>query len=227
MKIIGIIGAMPSELKDIQSVQTNTEIRNIAGYEFHASMHGANQIITVCCGIGKVNAAVCTQILIDMFHVEQIINTGIAGGMKSGIKVLEIVISTSVLPHDLDAHFLADYPPYHAEFEADENLQNLAKLVCDTMNIVSHAGKIVSGDAFITDSEIKANLIQKYDPYAVDMETAAIGQTAWRNGVPFVSVRCISDLADNDGAMSFDEFEARAAERVAGIVMNMCERENT
>jgi len=225
MKIIGIIGAMPSELKDIQNIQENPVITKLAGYEFHESMHGANKIVTVCCGIGKVNAAVCTQILIDIFKTEQIINTGIAGGMKIGIKVLEIVISTSVLPHDLDAHFLADYPPYHAEFEADEELQKLAKSVCDEMQIVSHAGKIVSGDAFITDSEVKKNLIEKYNPYAVDMETASIGQTAWRNQIPFVSVRCISDLADDDGAMSFDEFEVLAAKRVAEIVMAMCERE--
>ena len=225
MKIIGIIGAMPSELKDIQNVQGNPVITKLAGYEFHESMHGANKIITACCGIGKVNAAICTQILIDVFKAEQIINTGIAGGMKAGIKVLEIVISTSVLPHDLDAHFLADYPPYHAEFEADEDLQKLAKSVCDEMQIVSHAGKIVSGDAFITDSEVKKNLIEKYNPYAVDMETASIGQTAWRNQIPFVSVRCISDLADDDGAMSFDEFEVLAAKRVAEIVMAMCERE--
>ena len=225
MKIIGIIGAMPSELKDIQNIQENPVITKLAGYEFHESMHGANKIVTVCCGIGKVNAAVCTQILIDVFKADQIINTGIAGGMKAGIKVLEIVISTSVLPHDLDAHFLADYPPYHAEFEADEELQKLAKSVCDEMQIVSHAGKIVSGDAFITDSEIKKNLIEKYNPYAVDMETASVGQTAWRNQIPFVSVRCISDLADDDGAMSFDEFEVLAAKRVAEIVMAMCERD--
>ncbi len=223
--MIGIIGAMPSELKDIQNMQKNPVITKLAGYEFHESTLGANKIITVCCGIGKVNAAVCTQILIDVFKAGQIINTGIAGGMKAGIKVLEIVISDSVLSHDLDAHFLADYPPYHAQFEADADLQNLAKLVCDTRKIVYHTGKIVSGDAFITDSEIKKNLIAKYDPYAVDMETAAVGQTAWRNQVPFVSVRCISDLADDDGAMSFDEFEVLAAKRVAEIVMDMCERE--
>ena len=223
MKIIGIIGAMPSELKNIQTIQVNPVIKKIAGYDFHESMHGTNKIITVCCGIGKVNAAVCTQILIDMFHVEHIINTGIAGGLKTNIHVLEIVISTSVLPHDLDAHFLADYPPYHAEFEADTALQSLACEVCREMNIVYHQGKIISGDAFITDSQIKANLIEQFHPYAVDMETAAIGQTAWRNQIPFVSIRCISDLADDDGAMSFDEFELLAAERVAEIVMKLCE----
>ena len=202
MKIFGIIGAMPSELKDIQAAQADPVKSEIAGYTFYESLHGENKIITVCCGIGKVNAAVCTQILIDQFHVEKIINTGIAGGMKREIAVLEIVISTSVLPHDLDAHFLNDYPPYHAEFEADPDLQELARKICNEMGITYHAGRIVSGDAFITDSAVKARLMGQYNPYAVDMETAAVGQCAWRNQIPFVSVRCISDLADDDGAMS-------------------------
>ena len=221
MKTIGIIGAMPSELHDIQSVQENVRTHEIAGYTFCESRHGDNTIVTVCCGIGKVNAAVCAQILIDRFSVDCIINTGIAGGMKSGIKVLEIVISTSVLPHDLDAHFLKDYPPYCGEFPADEALQALAASVCDKRSIVHHAGRIVSGDAFVTDSAVKAAIQAAHDPYAVDMETAAIGQCAWRNKIPFVSVRCISDLADDEGAMSFDQFEKLAARRVAEIVMDM------
>lgn len=224
MKTIGIIGAMPSELKNIQSAQVDPVITDIAGYSFHESTHGPNRIVTVCCGIGKVNAAVCAQILIDRFGAEAIINTGIAGGMKRDIKVLEIVISTSVLPHDLDPHFLNDFPPYHGEFDADAKLQALAAEVCTEKGIVFHAGRIISGDAFITDSAVKAALMEAHNPYAVDMETAAIGQCAWRNGIPFVSVRCISDLADDEGAMSFDEFEHRAAARVAEIVMAMCER---
>ncbi len=225
MKTIGIIGAMPSELKDIQSVQENPVSTEIAGFTFVESKHGENKIVTACCGIGKVNAAVCTQVMIDCFKVDCIINTGIAGGMHGDVKLCDIVVSTSVLPHDLDAHFLADYPPYCAEFPADEALQALAKAVCEEQGITVHSGKIVSGDAFITDSQIKAGIKAKFDPHAVDMETAAIGQAAWRNKVPFVSVRCISDLADDDGAMSFDQFEVIAAKRVADIVMAMCSRE--
>lgn len=222
MKKIGIIGAMPSELKDIQGVQVNPVTTEIAGFSFYESKHGENEIVTACCGIGKVNAALCTQVMIDRFGVDCIINTGIAGGMHGDVKLCDIVVSTSVLPHDLDAHFLADYPPYCAEFGADEALQILAKSVCTEMGIPVHSGKIVSGDAFITDSGIKAGIKAKFAPYAVDMETAAIGQAAWRNKVPFVSVRCISDLADDDGAMSFDQFEVIAAKRVADIVMAMC-----
>ncbi len=225
MKVIGIIGAMPSELKDIQSVQQNPVSTEIAGFTFLESLHGTNKIVTSCCGIGKVNAAVCTQVMIDRFGTDCIINTGIAGGMHNDVKLCDIVVSSSVLPHDLDAHFLADYPPYCAEFPSDEALRALAGAVCAEQGITVHSGRIVSGDAFITDSGVKAGIKAKFDPYAVDMETAAIGQTAWRNQVPFVSVRCISDLADDDGAMSFDQFEQIAAKRVADIVMTMCEHE--
>ncbi len=221
MKTYGIIGAMPSELKDIQSAQTDAVKHEIAGYTFCESMHNGSRIVTVCCGIGKVNAAVCTQILIDRFGVDAVINTGIAGGMHREIKVLEIVISTEVLPHDLDQHFLADYPPFCGIYPADKALQERAEAVCGEMGIRTWHGRIVSGDAFITDSAVKARLQEQFDPMAVDMETAAIGQAAWRNKVPFVSIRCISDLADDDGAMSFDEFEVQAARRVAEIVMKM------
>ena len=224
MKTIAIIGALPSELKGVQSAQVSPVVTEIAGYAFHESTCGSNRLVTVCCGIGKVNAACCTQLLIDRFGADVIINTGIAGGMKAGIRVLETVISTSVLSHDLDAHFLVDYPPYCGEYAADAQLQALAAEICGEMEIVCHAGRIVSGDAFITDSAVKEALTAAYDPYAVDMESAAVGQCAWRNGVPFVSVRCISDLADDEGELSYAQFEELAAQRVAGIVMRMAER---
>lgn len=222
MKNIGIIGAMPAELKDIQNAQKDPVRHEIAGYTFVESVHGSNRIITVCCGIGKVHAAMCTQVMIDKFGVDCIVNTGIAGGMKQGIRVLEIVVSTTVLPHDLNRHFLADYAPYQAEFEADPGLQALAGRVCDEMGIRNYAGKIVSGDCFITEGPVRDQIVSDHDPYAIDMESAAVGQCAWRNRVPFVSVRCISDLADE---MASDEFEAKAAARVAEIVMKMCENE--
>ncbi|MDE6776304.1 MAG: 5'-methylthioadenosine/S-adenosylhomocysteine nucleosidase, partial [Oscillospiraceae bacterium] len=100
----------------------------------------------------------------------------------------------------------------------------LAKSVCNEKQIITHAGKIISGDIFGTARAGKANLGKQHNPYAVDMETSAIGQCAWRNQIPFVSIRCISDLADDNGAMSFDEFEKIAVKRVAEIVLTMCEK---
>lgn len=224
MKTIGIIGAMPSELADIRNTLPNAEIRRISGFDFYINEYKGNTIVNACCGIAKVNAALCTQVLIDNFRPECIINTGVAGGMDTSVKVCDIVISAEVLPHDLDPHFLNDYPPYCAVFKADDRLITLAEEICTENGIASHRGRIVSGEAFVSDSVLKAKIKADFNPYAVDMESAAVGHTCYLNEKPYVSVRCISDNADDDGAMSFDEFEKIAAKRVAEIVLAMTER---
>lgn len=221
MNTIAIIGAMPSELADIRNILGEAEIKQISGFDFYINMYENKTIINACCGIAKVNAAVCTQVMIDNFHPDCIINTGIAGGMNPSVKVCDIVISTEVLPHDLDLHFLNDYPPYCGIFKADENLISIAEKVCDEFSVNSFRGRIVSGEAFISSNEVKSAIQKSFDPYAVDMESAAVGHCCYLNKIPYVSVRCISDNADDEGAMSFDEFEKIAAKRVAEIVLRM------
>lgn len=223
MKTISVIGAMPSELADIRRMLGDAEIKRISGFDFYINEYKGNKIVNACCGIAKVNAALCTQVMIDNFSPDYIINAGVAGGMNSAVKVCDIVISTEVLPHDLDAHFLADYPPYCAVFKADDTLMNTAEKVCGEFSVNSFRGRIVSGEQFISDSAVKAAIQEKFNPYAVDMESAAVGHACYLNNLPFVSVRCISDNADNEGAMSFDEFEKIAAKRVAEIVLRMTE----
>ncbi len=223
MKTISVIGAMPSELADIRRMLGDAEIKRISGFDFYINEYKGNKIVNACCGIAKVNAALCTQVMIDNFSPDYIINAGVAGGMNSAVKVCDIVISTEVLPHDLDAHFLADYPPYCAVFKADDTLMNTAEKVCGEFSVNSFRGRIVSGEQFISDSAVKAAIQEKFNPYAVDMESAAVGHACYLNDMPFVSVRCISDNADDEGAMSFDEFEKIAAKRVAEIVLRMTE----
>lgn len=223
MKTISVIGAMPSELADIRRMLGDAEIKRISGFDFYINEYKGNKIVNACCGIAKVNAALCTQVMIDNFSPDYIINAGVAGGMNSAVKVCDIVISTEVLPHDLDAHFLADYPPYCAIFKANEALMNTAEKVCGEFSVNSFRGRIVSGEQFISDSAVKAAIQEKFNPYAVDMESAAVGHACYLNDMPFVSVRCISDNADDEGAMSFDEFEKIAAKRVAEIVLRMTE----
>ena len=223
MKTIGLIGAMPSELADIRSTLGDAEIRHISGFDFYINEYKGKKIVNSCCGIAKVNAALCTQVLISNFHPDCVINTGVAGGMDKSVKVCDIVISTEVLPHDLDPHFLNDYPPYCAVFKADEKLIETAEKICSENGIKSHRGRIVSGEAFVSDSVLKAKIQEDFSPHAVDMESAAVGHACFLNSMPYVSVRCISDNADDDGAMSFDEFEKIAAKRVAEIVLKMTE----
>lgn len=223
MNTIGIIGAMPSELADIRKTLDAPDIRRISGFDFYINRFGEKTIINACCGIAKVNAALCTQVLIDNFKPDAIINTGIAGGMNNDVKVCDIVISNEVLPHDLDPHFLSDYPPYCAVFKADDDLVNAAEQLCKEFGINSFRGRIVSGEAFISSNEVKAAIQEKFSPYAVDMESAAIGHCCYLNEMPYVSIRCISDNADDEGELSFDEFEKIAAKRVAEIVLKICE----
>lgn len=223
MKTIAIIGAMPSELADIRLMLGDADIKRISGFDFYINEYKGNKIINACCGIAKVNAALCTQVMIDNFSPDCIINAGVAGGMNSTVKVCDIVISTEVLPHDLDPHFLADYPPYCAVFKADEALMDSAEKVCGEFSVNCFRGRIVSGEQFISDSAVKNAIQEKFNPYAVDMESAAVGHACYLNEMPFVSVRCISDNADDEGAMSFDEFEKIAAKRVAEIVLRMTE----
>ncbi len=223
MKTIVIIGAMPSELADIRNILGEAEVKRFSGFDFYINKYKNNTIINACCGIAKVNAALCTQAAIDNFHPDCVINTGIAGGMNSSVKVCDIVISTEVLPHDLDLHFLQDYPPYCGIFKSDMNLISIAEKVCNEAGINSFRGRIVSGEAFISSNEVKADIQKRLDPYAVDMESAAVGHCCFLNEMPYVSVRCISDNADDEGAISFDEFEKIAAKRVAEIVLKMTE----
>ncbi|MBQ5990665.1 MAG: 5'-methylthioadenosine/adenosylhomocysteine nucleosidase [Oscillospiraceae bacterium] len=223
MNTIGIIGAMPSELADIRNTLKDAEVRHISGFDFYINEVAGKKVINACCGIAKVNAALCAQVLIDNFKPDAVINAGIAGGMDSSIKVCDIVVSNEVLPHDLDLHFLKDYPPYCGIFKADKNLIDTAVNICTKQGVKSFVGRIVSGEAFITDTAVKNGIKDKFDPFAVDMESAAVGHCAYLNEVPFVSVRCISDNADDEGAMSFDEFEKIAARRVADVVLEMVE----
>lgn len=221
MKTIGIIAAMPSEVKDIRETLGEPEIRKIAGYDFNINKRGDVTVVNVCCGIGKVNSAVCAQVLIDSFKPDYLINCGIAGGMSADVKVCDIVISKDLMHHDLLPRFLAEYPPYHNTFEADEYLIKTAETVCAELGYKSHIGRIVSGEQFISDSAVKAQIVSEFSPLAVDMESSAVAHCAYRNSQPFVTIRCISDNADDEGEMTFDEFEKVAAKRVADVVLKI------
>ncbi len=221
MNTIGIIGAMPSELVDIRKKLKGEHIKKISGFEYYIDKIGNKTVINACSGISKVNAALCSQVLIDNFKPDAVINAGIAGGMNPDIKVCDMVIANEVIAHDLDLHFLTDYPPYCGIFKCNQKLMDSAVEICKKMNVQSFIGRIVSGESFISSNEVKKQIKDRLDPYAVDMESSAIGHCAHINDIPFVSVRCISDNADDEGSMSFDEFEKIAAKRVAEIVLEM------
>ena len=153
-------------------------------------------------GIGKVNAAVCTQILADDFQVEAVINTGIAGSLKAEINIGDIVLATDTLQHDMDATEFG-YPKGQVprmetlSFPADERMYQLAAEVCREVNpdIQVFTGRIVSGDQFVASRKVKEAIAAEFQGFCTEMEGAAVGQTAWLNQIPFLIVRAISDLS--------------------------------
>lgn len=221
MKTIGIVGAMPSELADIRNDLKNATVEKYASYEFYINEFDGKKIINVCCGVAKVNSAIASQILIDRYNVDCIINTGIAGSMNKDVKVCDIVIASEVMHHDVTTRFLENYPPYCGKFSADKNLIALAHKACEKFGYNCHDGKIVSGEQFISDNETKQKILDEFNPHAVDMESASIGHCCYRNSIPFATIRCMSDSADDEGEMTYDEFEHIAAKRNADVVLDM------
>ena len=219
MSKIGIIGAMEVEVAALKEAMKGTRTLKKAGMEFVEGVLEGQEAVVVRSGIGKVNAAVCTQILADEFQVTAVINTGIAGSLKKEINIGDIVISTDVLHHDMDAtgfgYPVGQIPQMDVfSFAADEEMRALAKKVCEEVNpeIQVFEGRIVSGDQFISDRTVKEKISTNFAGFCTEMEGAAIAQTAFLNRIPFVIIRAISDKADDSATMDYGTFEAQAVE---------------
>ena len=224
-QMIGIIGAMEQEVAKIKEKMQDVTITSRARMDFYEGTLEGKKVVVVRSGIGKVNAGMCTQILADLFDVTHIINTGIAGSLDAQIDIGDIVVSTDVLQHDMDVRVfgypLGEIPQLGTlSFPADERMASLAKSVCEKVNteVKVFSGRIVSGDQFICDKEVKDKLVENFHPLCTEMEGAAIGQAAYLNEIPFVILRAISDKADNSAEMDYPTFEKKAAEHCAKLV---------
>lgn len=228
--MIGIIGAMSQEVARLKEEMAEVVIERAAGMEFYRGLLQGKEAVVVRSGIGKVNAAVCTQILADRFGVDAVINTGIAGSLKNEINIGDIVLSLDALQHDMDAtgfgYPVGQIPQMDVSvFPGDENLIALAQECCRRVNpdIDVFTGRVVSGDQFVSAKEKKEWLIENFQGFCTEMEGAAIAQTAYLNGIPFLIVRAISDKADDSAEMDYEEFEAKAIEHSVRLVLAMLE----
>ncbi|MBU5470928.1 5'-methylthioadenosine/adenosylhomocysteine nucleosidase [Falcatimonas sp. MSJ-15] len=224
--MIGIIGAMDEEVNAIIEKMTNVESREKAGMTFNKGTLEGKEAVVVRCGIGKVNAGLCTQILVDDYKIDAVINTGIAGSLKNQIDIGDIVLSSDALYHDMDATgFGYDFgvvPRMESSvFKGDVRLINLAKECCERVNpdINVHIGRVVSGDQFISDKAKKDWINEHFDGYCTEMEGAAIAHAATLNNIPFLIVRAISDKADNSATMDYGEFEKKAIIHSVNLIM--------
>mgnify|MGYP005792098071 CR=1 FL=1 len=228
MNMIGIIGAMEVEVETLKQHMTEVELFKKASMEFHKGKLNGKDVVVVRSGIGKVNAAVCTQILADDFGVEAVINTGVAGSLKADINIGDIVVSTDALHHDMNAtgfgYVRGQIPQMKVfSFEADEKLRTVAASVCRRVNpdIRVFEGRVVSGDQFVDTRQVKEDISREFGGYCTEMEGAAIAQTAYLNGIPFVVLRAISDKADDSASMDYPTFERQAAQHCVRLVEEM------
>lgn len=225
---IGIIGAMEPEVEQLKKEMNLTAIIRKAGMDFHEGTLNDIPVVVVRCGIGKVNAALCVQILVDEFCISHVINTGIAGSLNARLDIGDILVSKDAIHHDMDVtifgYQLGEVPQIgFREFKADERLVALAMESCEKANPDIHvmSGRVVSGDQFISNKEVKERLISQFQGDCAEMEGASIAQVAYLNSIPFVIIRAISDKADDSAEMDYPTFETAAARHSAALVTEM------
>lgn len=229
MKTIGIIGAMECEISALKEKMDVIVAKKIVGTDFYMGKMAGKNVALVKCGIGKVNAAVCTQALIDMYGVDYIINTGVAGAISKELKIGDVVISEDLMQHDFDTTSVGDVlgviPGIGTDsFKADPELIRIAKESGTNVLKDEHAlyvGRIATGDQFIATKEQKQKIWSNFKAMCAEMEGGAIAQTCYLNKMPFVIVRAISDDADEKATISFEKFVTLAAKNSADIVEGM------
>lgn len=223
----GVIGALEQEIRLVVKEMRSIQVTRHYDSNFYTGTIGGGggeggvPVTVAECGVGKIRAALAAHILIQEYGSDRIINTGVAGGVDKGLKACDVVISSKVIFHDVDKTYNMTYP-YRYDFEADKTLvMSAAEAVKKVTGKAAAVGRIATGDIFVNNPAVKDSIIKFVDPLCVEMEGAAIGQTAYMNGVPFVVIRSISDDAGEDAQMNFEEYLEKAAAVSAGIVLQM------
>ncbi|ALM54621.1 5'-methylthioadenosine/S-adenosylhomocysteine nucleosidase [Halomonas huangheensis] len=228
MKRIGIIGAMSQEVAQLASQMEDVITRTHVGSTFHVGrLHGV-EVILLQSGIGKVNAAIGATLLLDNYQPQAIINTGSAGGFGEGLNIGDIVVSSEVRHHDVDAVVFGyehgQVPNMPAAYLPDERLVRVARECIEAMNEVRVVeGLIATGDVFMACPDLVSQTRSRFPTMlAAEMEAAAIAQTCHLYGCPFVVIRALSDIAgQGDNHLSFEEFLDRAADHSSRMVSAM------
>lgn len=221
---LGIIGAMDVEIASLKEQMNITKTSTAANMTFFEGTLGPTNIVLVKSGVGKVNAAICVQLLIDQHQVTHVINTGVAGSLDNYINIGDIVVSVDAMYHDVDATVFGyqkgEIPQMgRVSFPADPSLRAAAVQAVKTVapDVQCIEGQILSGDQFISSTSMKKPLMNEFHASCTEMEGAAIAQAAWLNHIPFVIIRAISDKADDSVKESYPIFEEKAARHCAKI----------
>lgn len=231
--MIGIIGALDVEIAGIKNLMTDVREETISKINFYIGKINGQDCVLAQCGVAKVNAAMCTQTMILMFKPEAIINTGVAGALNKEINIGDIVVSSSVVHHD--ANIIEDegkesgmlFPRGTIQFsdesitkiDADKALADRLVEGCKNIDGVKvFYGTVASGEQFISSKVARIEIGEFFNAYCCEMEGAAIGQVCYRNDVPFVILRAISDTIDDNDFMDFEKFKCIAADETLKVI---------
>lgn len=223
MTKLGIIGAMQVEVEILLASMENKKEREIAGSVFYEGTLENLPCVVVQCGVGKVNAAICAQILCSCYGVTHLVNTGIAGSLCADLDIGDLLVSSDAMYHDFDCNHFG-YPFGKVPgmdtiaFPADKTMMEYAFAAAEAVNPGhTNIGRVASGDQFVAEKALKEKIIANTQGLCTEMEGAAIAQTAYRNHLPFVILRAISDKADDSAEMDYPTFERIAAHRCAEV----------
>lgn len=226
--MLGIIGAMDEEVAKLKSMISGLNIVTKAGMSFYTGSILDKSVVIVKCGVGKVNAAMCAQAMIDEFSVSAIINTGIAGSLDSAINIGDIVLATDTIEHDMDVEALGYGPGIIPDtatsvFKTDKRLLDCATRSIDKagLDVKVFTGTVVSGDQFISKRDKKEWLVSTFGGLCTEMEGASIGHVATLNNIPYLVVRAISDKADDSAQMDYPTFAAMAIDNSVKMMTNI------
>lgn len=225
---IGLIGAMKEEIEQYKQHMEHQKQESIARITYYSGTLQGKEIVLCQSGVGKVNAAVCTQILLMHYQVDCVVFTGVAGAVHPQLTIQDIVVSTDTMQHDMDATAigfgLGEIP--YAETSVYPSDPKLSQLAYDAS--VKHygvdrvmRGRVLSGDQFIADRNKVKRLHEQFDALCTEMEGSAVGQTCHMNGVPYVVIRSMSDKADGSASVNYEEFTVAAADQSYQIVQDM------
>ena len=225
--MLGIIGAMQVEVETLVAAMGEHEVKEIAGRQYYRGTLDGHEVVVVQCGMGKVNAAMCVQALCSEFHVDGIVNTGVAGALAPGLGVFDVVVATDGVEHDFDLSPIGPEPGHNPDagfaFPADERLRTAALAAARELD-EGHTvieGRIATGDQFIASPEDKERIVRMFGGACCEMEGAAILHAAAMNGVPATVVRVMSDTGDGDNLVEYDEFMTKGSHLCAGITRRM------
>jgi len=223
--MLGIIGAMDIEVNKLVEAMEVESTTETAGITFHKGVLNGCQVVVARSGVGKVCAGVCAQLMVTLFGVDVIVNTGVAGGIMSDLRQCDLVVADAFVQHDVDTSPLGDPRGYISELGMVEMVcsHRLSAILCD-ISAEARLGQIATGDQFIADHEHAMDIAEEFGAAACDMEGGAIAQVCKMNKIKFAAVRCISDNADGSAGMDYASFAVKAADKCAGMVIELAGR---